>query len=121
MHKFKTGDFFAIAAVLLLAALVFLLFLPRQDVGGHAEIYQNGQVLRTLSLANDGQWIIEGEYRNIITFSDGKIAITASDCPGEDCVHSGWIHTGGRSIVCLPNGVEIRIVSTANEVDIVVG
>ena len=121
MHKFKPGDFIAIAAVLLLAAVVFLLFVPRQEAGGHAEIYQNGQLIRTLSLADDGQWVIEGAYRNIVTVSGGKIAITDSDCPGEDCVHSGWIHTGGRSIVCLPNGVEIRIVSDADDVDFVVG
>ena len=50
-----------------------------------------------------------------------NIAITGSDCPGEDCVHSGWIKASGRSIVCLPNKVEIRIVGQSDDVDFVVG
>ena len=64
---------------------------------------------------------ITGKYTNTITVTDGKIAITASDCPGEDCVHSGAIHTTGRSIVCLPNEVEVRIVNASSDVDFVVG
>lgn len=121
MPKLRKGDFFAIGAVLLLAALVFLLFLPRREASAHAQVYQNGQLIHTLSLAHDGQWVVEGPYRNVITVSGGKIAITESNCPGEDCVHSGWIHNGSRSIVCLPNGLEIRIVSRADDVDFVVG
>ena len=65
--------------------------------------------------------MITGTYSNTITVEEGKIAITASDCPGEDCVHSGAIHTSGRSIVCLPNGVEVRVVSAQSDVDFVVG
>ena len=62
-----------------------------------------------------------GEYKNVITVSEGAISITASDCPGEDCVHSGAIRTSGRSIVCLPNEVEVRVVNAASDVDFVVG
>ena len=53
---------------------------------------------------------------------DGKAAILESTCPGEDCVHSGWISQTGRSVVCLPNRAEVRIegVSGADDVDAVV-
>jgi len=46
--------------------------------------------------------------------------IAESTCPGNDCVHSGKIHSAGRSIVCLPNRVEIRITGES-DVDYVVG
>jgi len=75
----------------------------------------------TLLLSEDTTLEIGGKYTNLITVSDGKIAITASDCPGEDCVHSGAIHSSGRSIVCLPNAVEVRVVSQTSDVDFVVG
>ena len=65
--------------------------------------------------------VLTNVYTNRIEIKDGKVFITESDCPGEDCVHSGWISEGGRSIVCLPNRVEIRIEGeTESEVDFIV-
>ena len=77
--------------------------------------------LKTLSLDEDTCFAISGAYTNEITVKDGQIAITASDCPGEDCVHSGSGGSVGRSIICLPNRVEIRVVAGQTDVDFVVG
>ena len=86
-----------------------------------AQIYQNGELVKTLSLEVDTTFDITGKYTNTITVQGGEIAITASNCPGADCVHNGAIHTSGRSIVCLPNGVEIRVENAGSDVDFVVG
>ena len=120
--RFCKGDFLAIALVALLAVLVALCFVP----GGSgeavlAEVYRDGDLIRTLSLDTDTSFEITGRYTNTVTVQNGKIAITASDCPGEDCVHSGAIATSGRSIVCLPNEVEVRVINKVSDVDFVVG
>ena len=118
---FQKRDFLAIGAVLLLAAFVFVLFLPKDSQApAHAEIYLGGNLIKTVSLWEDQELTIEGTYTNILSVRDGKIAVTHSTCPGEDCVHCGWLDSAGRSIVCLPNGLEIRVVS-AGDVDIIVG
>lgn len=120
--RFQKGDLLAVAAALLLAAAVFFLFLPREDPGAAAaEIYLDGQLIYRLPLDTPTELEVSGDYRNTVTVRDGKIGITASDCPGEDCVHSGWISSSGRSIVCLPNRLEIRVVSAPGDVDFVVG
>ena len=120
--RFRTGDFLAIAAVVLLAVLVAVFYLPDRSTDPvMAEIYQNGELLKTVSLEEDVSFKVVGKYTNVITVSSGTIAITVSDCPGEDCVHSGAIHSSGRSIVCLPNAVEVRVVNEASDVDFVVG
>ena len=117
----RKGDWLAVALVLLLAVIVALFFFPREKQGEvFAEIYQNGEKIQTLSLAEDQSFTVTGHYTNEITVADGHISITRSDCPGEDCVHSGSIASSGRSIVCLPNKVEIRIVSQDGDVDFVV-
>lgn len=119
--RFQKGDLIAIALPLLLAVIVFAAVLPGKERGVDiAEIYQNGQLIRRISLEEDQEFTYTGDYSNAITVRDGKIAITKSDCPGEDCVHSGWIDASGRSIVCLPNRLEIRILSDENDVDFVV-
>lgn len=120
--RFRKGDFLAIAIVIVMAVFVAFLFLPKDSSGAvMAQIYQNGELVKTLSLSEDTTLQIAGKYTNTITVQDGKIAITDSDCPGGDCVHSGAIHTSGRSIVCLPNGVEIRVENARSDVDFVVG
>ena len=121
---FRKGDAAVIAAVVLAALLMIAYMALSASSGGEttARIYRNGELVRELRLDTDAEFELEGDYHNRITVRDGKIAITESDCPGEDCVHSGWMQRPGRSIVCLPNRVEIRLegVPAENDVDAVV-
>ena len=120
--RFQKGDIFAVALVVMLAVVTVFCFLPKDDsVARVAEIYLDGERIETLNLNKDQMVSIDGNYHNTVTVSGGKVAITASDCPGEDCVHSGAITAPGRSIVCLPNGVEVRVVGQSADVDFVVG
>lgn len=119
---FRRGDWFAIALVLLIAAATLVAFLPKgsADERSVVQIRQDGSLIQELPINIDQEFIISGSYENIVCISGGRVSITQSDCPGTDCVHSGWISTPGRSIVCLPNRVEVRIVGTASDVDFVV-
>lgn len=123
MHlRFQKWDIAVIAAVALLAVLIFALFLPKDTAAGaYAEIYRDGELIKTVSLSRNQTFTVEGKYSNTVTVRDGKIAVTESGCPGADCVHCGWISGTGRSIVCLPNGLEIRVVAGDSDVDFVVG
>ena len=120
--RFRKGDLLAIALVAVIAVVVAVCFLPKQQTGPvQAQVYQEGVLIQTLPLDADTIFEVRGKYTNTITVENGQIAITASDCPGEDCVHSGAIHSSGRSLVCLPNEVEVRVVNARSEVDFVVG
>ena len=118
---FCKADFLAVGIVAVIAILVSVTFWTRvgSEEGGMVSVYRNGTLVKEISLNSDTEFVIEGEYENVVTIKDGKAGITKSDCPGTDCVHSGWIHEAGRSIVCLPNRVELRIEGTS-EVDFVV-
>ena len=119
--RFRKGDWLAIGLVLCLAVAVFSCFLPSGEPAAYAEIYLDGQLVKTVPLNTDQIFLLEDQYCNEITVKDGAIAFTASNCPGQDCVHSGSIRSTGRSLVCLPNRVEIRVVSESSDVDFVVG
>ena len=120
--QFQKWDVFAIAIVVVIAAIILFLFLPNgESSAAYAEIYQDGKLVKTVSLSVDQEFSITGKYTNTITICDGKIAVTQSDCPGEDCVSCGFADSAGRSIVCLPNGLEIRVIAGENDVDFVVG
>ena len=120
--RFRKGDLVAMALVAALAiAVAVFFFSPDSSEGVTVQIYQNGNLRQTLSLQENISLEITGKYTNVITVTNGAVSITASDCPGEDCVHSGAIQTSGRSIVCLPNEVEVRVVNGQSDVDFVVG
>ena len=118
--KFKRGDIFAAAAIVLAAAAVMACFIPKGNAAA-LEVYMAGELVKTVSLSQDTEFDITGKYVNTVTVRNGTAAITSSDCPGADCVHSGAISSAARSIVCLPNGVELRITAADDEVDFVVG
>lgn len=120
--RFRKGDWLAIGVVAFLAVAVLLCFLPgKNEPAAYAEVYLNGQLVKTVSLSENQIFTVEDQYVNEIAVKDGSIAFIHSNCPGQDCVHSGRIHSTGRSLVCLPNRVEIRVVSAQTDVDFVVG
>lgn len=56
--------------------------------------------------------------------ADGGLRVESSDCPTQDCVHTGVISRSGQSIVCLPARVVIQLTGGAAEesaVDLVIG
>lgn len=123
--SFGAGDAVAIAFVIL-AALILLLTMTLfrgKAASLRAEIRMNGEMIHEMPLGEDAEFTVEGVYTNHVSVRNGQVAITESSCPGGDCMHSGWIRENGRSIICLPNRVEIRVVGGApeeNEVDAVV-
>ena len=120
--RFRKGDWLAIGVVLVVAAAVVLAFLPGHNApAACAQVYLNGRLIKTVALGEPQSFVVEDLYSNEITVADGAIAFTSSDCPGQDCVHSGSIQSAGRSLVCLPNRVEIRVTAAADDVDFVVG
>ncbi len=121
--NFRKGDWLAIGLVIVLAMAAAVMYLPKKEVSKNSivQIYQDGELIKEFPLdaKEEITFTVSGDYRNVVTIRDGKAGITKSDCPGGDCVHSGWIFDGGRSIVCLPNRVEIRIAG-ASDVDFIV-
>lgn len=41
--------------------------------------------------------------------------VESASCPDLVCVHSGYIHRAGQSIVCVPNGIIIRLINGGGE------
>ena len=117
------GDVLVIGFVVMLAILIGVVFWIKTgtEEGNTVVIYREGEKIQELSLDKNTEFFIENSYTNKLVVKDKKVAIVESDCPGMDCVHSGWISGKGRSLVCLPNRVEIRIQGEIDsEVDFIV-
>lgn len=122
--KMKKGDYVAIGLVCLMALLLIVILTIGASAQDHVlvEIYQDGVLREVLPFNTLMEYTVEGPYRNVISIEDGHVRVASSDCPGEDCVHTGSVSEAGRSIVCLPNKMELRLVGVGEaDVDITVG
>ena len=76
------------------------------DLLEHPRTYTNNGYTLTVALGID----YEDPARNALP-SSGKsgLRVAASDCPTQDCVHTGIIARSGQSIVCLPARIILRL------------
>lgn len=118
---FRRGDWLAVALVVLMIVGSAILFFPRSSAAASSvSVYLDGELIEQFPIDINREFDIAADYVNTLCIQDGKASIIQSDCPGTDCIHSGWISSPGRSIVCLPNRVEIRIIGSESDVDFVV-
>lgn len=102
--SFRRGDLAAIVAVLLCALALGLALWARaagsRPCGGAG--VSGGEAGGGAAPGREASLTLTGAYTNTITVRDGRVAVTYADCPGTDCVHSGWVSAAGRAVVCLP-------------------
>lgn len=77
-----------------------------EDLLEHPRTYTNNGYTLTVALGID----YEGPVLNAMPPSgESGLRVAASDCPTQDCVHTGMITRSGQSIVCLPARIIIRL------------
>lgn len=84
--------------------------------GGSAklEIYQNGVLIRSISLAQVSETYSftvagEGDAYNIITVSPDGAWVSEASCPDKLCIRQGALPGSLLPITCLPNRLVIRL------------
>lgn len=104
-HILSKADI-ALFAVIVIIAVAGMLLMSASGGGTAAVVRVDGKTYRQVSLSVDQSFYI-GSVR--IEVKDGAIAFTESDCPGRECIKSGWLKVPGASAACLPNRVSITV------------
>ena len=118
----------ALAVIALAAAAALTVWQSRPESGAlTAVVSANGQEIDRFAPAEllDAPRAYSYNGVTLTVAADGNgLRVTSSDCPTQDCVHTGTISRGGQSIVCLPARIVIQLTGGAadsNDVDIVIG
>lgn len=106
----------ALVAALSLAPLLLLLR-PAARTG--VEISQNGVVLYAGALGADAR-VTTPDGRNTVCIEGGAVIMEAASCPDGACMRQGRA-TALRPIVCLPNGVVVRLIGEEAALDAIAG
>ena len=126
-HELKFNRFDApVALIIALLAVVAALwfYLPRSQSGQLTVVISvAGEETRRVPLSDFTETTVTGgSYTLRVSTRDGGVAVTDSDCPTQDCVHTGVITRAGQSIVCLPAQVVVHLEGTAPDApDVIVG
>lgn len=117
----------ALAVILMAGACAAATWFSGTDEGLQAVISVNGTETERIDLeALDGpmEKVLEANgYTLHLTMDKEGVVMAESDCPTQDCVHTGTITRSGQSIVCLPGRVIVMLEGSSDETgpDVVIG
>lgn len=126
-HELKFNRFDALVALiiaLLAVAAALWFYLPRSQSGQLTVVISvAGEETRRVPLSDFTETTVTGGgYTLRVSTRDGGVAVMDSDCPTQDCVHTGVITRAGQSIVCLPAQVVVHLEGSAPDApDVIVG
>lgn len=113
----KKADAILLAAVLMIAAILFLLlnYFKKNNDSLYVQIMIDNQIVEYIPL-NDS---FEKAYKtdngyNIITIKGNNCYVSESDCANQICVNTGIINEVGETIVCLPHRFCACVVDEVN-------
>ncbi len=120
-NKPTPADLIPVAAVLVLALLIWLAVLPG-DAGRYVEVTVAGQGTERYPLAADRTLELDSRgVRLTVIVENGAVCVGQADCPDGVCTATGHISRTGQSIVCAPAGVVIRVVGGEQDADGIAG
>ena len=119
-------DGLVVAVVVALATIVAIVFYGNKQGNGDlkAVVSVGNQVVDMLPLSGESKTYT---YRNNgytlhVRIMDNGVCVQESDCPSQDCVHTGTITRAGQSIVCLPAQIVIHLEGASSDApDVIVG
>ena len=117
-------DALVVLAVLALAGLLAARPLLAAKTAGEltVSISVDGETVERCALSTyEGGTYESRGYTLTVAVENGAVRVSESDCPNQDCVHSGAISRAGQSIVCLPARVAVTLEGAASDYDLIAG
>lgn len=109
--KMSTIDIIVITIVISLALAGVIFISTVKPTGDKVKIFVDGEVYKTVALNQEEPLDINIKGKNVVTIRDGAVYMKWSDCKNQDCVKHKEISTEDDEIICLPNKVEVKIIS----------
>lgn len=121
-------DAIVAAAVIALGVLVAVTFYGGKSADHVLKcvVSAGSEIVDTIPLQDAADSPIKRTYQGNgytlhITITGSGVCVSESDCPSQDCVHTGTITRSGQSIVCMPAQIIIHLEGSSDGPDVIVG
>ena len=81
--------------------------------GETVEVYQAGKLVGSFPLSDSQTFEITDQAGLTVKIENDAVSVDKSACPGQDCVHTPPISKSGQSILCAPQQILIKIISSS--------
>ncbi len=121
--QIRPGDLLVIALAVAvgIGSMLLVARASATDRGTMAVVEVNGKAAMRVTLSAGQparEFTVNGwQGRSVFEVKDGRVRMVRSACRDKICVGFGWVGTSGRTIVCLPNRVVIRVTGGSGKVD----
>ena len=108
----KKNDYILISVIIFICLVLFAGFCLTHHKGRTVVIPCKGEITGTYPLKDNNKINVsydEGGY-NTITIKDGKVNVSAANCPDKVCVKHTSISLTDETIVCLPHKLIVKII-----------
>ena len=114
------------AAVIAIAVIVAVVFYGNKTYSGELRVVVSvgNRVVDTLPLSDEESThtYCHNGYTLLVSMDGSGVRVEQSDCPSQDCVHTGTITRAGQSIVCLPAQIVVHLEGASEDApDVIVG
>lgn len=114
------------AAVIAIAVIVAVVFYGNKTYSGELRVVVSvgNRVVDTLPLSDEKSThtYCHNGYTLLVLMDGSGVRVEQSDCPSQDCVHTGTITRAGQSIVCLPAQIVVHLEGASEDApDVIVG
>jgi len=114
------SDVKVILIFLLIVVVGFIVMHISSKEGNIVEVYYRDNIVLTMNLDVDNEYIVDGDLGEVvIEVKDRKVRVKKENSPRNICSKEGYISDSSRPLICLPNNIVIKIVSSS-EIDGVV-
>ena len=119
--KLVRNDIVLIVGILLVAAIGLVYLFVFRAEGNTVKVTVDGKTYGVYSMSKDMTEDIytgeNGEHHNRLVIKDGKAFMESATCPDGICVAHNPIYRDKESIVCLPHGVVITVITSESNDD----
>ncbi len=111
--RIRRGDLLLLILILAVAGGWLLFRHLTSSPGLTAQVSVDGQMVLTLPLDEDGQFLIEGVNggTNLLVVENGQIWCSEATCPDRLCVSQGKKSMADETIICLPNRMAVTLIA----------
>ena len=125
MKKYFFDMMLGLFVVLVGVGIMLGLFLKKSDDNIYAVIYYQNEVYDKINLSeatNEEEKTYNFDGKEVVVrYSHNKIEVISADCHEHTCVKMGATSSENKPIVCLDIGYMIKIESSKEALDVVVG
>ncbi len=107
--KIKKFEIIIIIAVLAISFAVVLMLNLGEASGAVADVYYNGELLKSIDLSKNKTHNFEADYPVTLEVSSGAIRFVDSVCPDHLCEGFGYIKNPYENAVCMPAKVIVIV------------